>query len=285
MKAKMVIISLMAFLMSSCSPSQIVYSKSSMTKKDSIDDSYKRSHTFDDCARPIGFSRNTFDKAWVYTGKEWKLSKLNIKQFNEINDSLLIHADYNAMFKEIGMDGRPLKNMNITKGDFIVARHISRVNNYYVFKFVDQIDEKVKLDKMTYRIKSQSFYNLEKVEQLGYCLLQSDLETLAELVTSGQDLDVCAKFENIEISPLTLSITKYDRKLFNKLIELGADIDYQCRGKRTALMEASDQNDTYYFEQLIILGANQELKDERNKTVHDYIKHNGNLDLLELLRK
>ena len=260
------------------------YTQNSKSKQ--LDETYKGSHTFGDCPRPLGFSKNTKSRAWAYPGSNWKLAKVDVKSFDEINDSLLLNADFDAMFEEVSKRGKPMKNLNVGIGEFVIAKHTSRVNDYYVFEFIDQIGEKVKLDHKTYRIKSKPFYKLDDIEKLNYCIEQSDLRTLEELVTEDRvNINTCAVYKNSERIPLTftLAIDKKNREVFDKLIELGADINQPCRGNRTALMRASRGSDMYYFKKLVELGADISIKDKRGKTVHDYIKNSGNFDLLELI--
>ncbi len=249
-----------------------------------IDETYKQSHTFDDCPRRLGFSRNTSTTAWVYPGGSWKLAKIDIGSFSELSDSLILSADFNAMYQEVGRNGKPRKTMNVAIGDYVVAKYRSRVNNYYVFKFVDQIGEKVKLEHHSYRIKSRAFYSLEDVDKIKYCVLESDLKTLEELVIEDKmEINICEKMGGLTTTPLSLAISKGNRKAFDKLIELGANIDQPCRGNRTALMKASKNTDTYYFERLIELGADVNIKDHRGKTVYEYLKNYKNFDLLGLI--
>ena len=256
------------------------------SKVKQIDDSYKSSHTFEGAPRPLVFSRNTPTRSWVYSNMDWKLAKVDINSFSEINDSILINADFDAMFEELDKNGKPMKNLNIGIGNFVIAKHKSRVNDYYVFNLIDQIREKVKIEYKSYRVRSKAFSEISDLDKLRYCILHSDLRTLEELVTQeGVDINVCEKLVNIEITPLSLAISKGKRAVFDKLIELGADIDQPCRGNRTALMRASGKNDSYYFKKLIELGADISVKDEKGRTVHDYVKNDGQFDLLELLGK
>ncbi len=277
-KTKMKYLSLLLFITTFIS---CTYTQNSRTK---IDDTYKKKHTFGDCAQPLGFGRNSNTRSWIYPGRHWKFAKVDIESFEEINDSILLNADFNAMFQEVGRNGKPMKNMNVGKGEFVIVKHQSRVHDFYVFKYVNQIDRKVKLDIKEYRIKSKSFEKLDDVDKLKYCLKETDLRTLHELVTQENlDINVCEKFVSSTMTALSLTISDGNKKAFDKLIELGVNIDQPCYGNRTALMRATRSTDTYYFEKLVELGADVNIKDERGKTVHDYIKNKGNFELLELI--
>lgn len=277
---------IMFFLIATVTFSCFVSNPQAYQSVNKIDDTYKKSHSIDDCEQPIGFSRNTENKSWAYPGQDWKFAKINIKNFDEVNDSILLAADFNAMFNEKDLSGRPLTALNIEKGEFVIAKNQTRVNNFYVFKLVDQIDEKVKIDYRKFKIRSSSFYKLKDFEKLRFCILNRDTATLGDLIRQDKvDVDLCTEFENTKTTPLILSIEKGYQVVFDKLIELNANIDETCRGNRTALMAASRQKNSYYFSRLVELGADPNIKDERGKTVHEYLKHYGNFELLELLEK
>ena len=48
------------------------------TSTDLIDDSYKSTHLLEDCKDKFGFSRNTANKAWLYTGRKWLFAKSDL---------------------------------------------------------------------------------------------------------------------------------------------------------------------------------------------------------------
>ncbi len=262
-------LSLITLLVISCVPRQANLDTSSFSSH----------HQLGDCEEKLGFSYNTANRSWVYYSKNWQFAKLDIASFEQVTDSMLTSID----FDKTPFHDLPDNRLNIGKNEFVAAKHASRIHNYYVFTLVDQVYEKVKLDHQVYRIHSDRYYRLDAVGQLRQCLRYSDVQTLKEATESGINIDTCAKFLQVTMTPLMVAMSSKDTLLFNTLLDLGANVDQVCRGNRTALMKAAGESNDYYFRQLLSRNANINMTDDEGRSVRDYIEYYGNLRLLELL--
>jgi len=247
-----------------------------------IENKYDNVFLLGDCIDPLLFSRNDAIHAWQFTGRDWQFAVLNINSFNEINDSLLTRSRFKSNYL-YNYDENP-KNYKIEIGDFFIAKNKARVNVRYVLKFLDRKEDKVKLEYDSYFIKNDLFYKLDNKDKLKHLILNSDVKTLEELMFRyGGNINVCESFTDINTTPLTFAMEKNKKEVFNKLLELGANINQGCRGNRTTLMYASRLSDTYYFQKLIELGADCSAQDENGKTIHDYIVYYKKDNLLKYI--
>lgn len=207
------------------------------SKSTSLYSEYDNVFIFGDCFNPLLFLRNDAYVKWQFKGKDWKFSKLNINSFDEISNDVLLNSVYRSSLSK-SYDGSIIRN-NIAIGDYVIAKNAARVNIRYVFKLIDHSGDHVKLDCKSYRIKDSNFFSLNNTDQLNQVILNSDIETLEELVQEHQsNINICEQFLKMEIktTPLTFAMEKSKKEIFNKLIELGADINQGCRENRTTLM-------------------------------------------------
>lgn len=238
------------------------------------------------CKDPILFNQIKYPKARKLHGLEWRFKKLNINSFDDIQDSIFINSELldNVLYL---YDRKDINKRNsIQVGDFIVAKNKTRVNIRYVLKVLSQEDKKIKLEYSIYRIRDEFFFELSNKEKFNQIILYSDIETLEELILEfKENINVCETFKDIKMTPLTFAMVNKNKIVFDKLLDLGADVNHGCRGNRTALMYASNISDQYFFQRLIDSGANCSIQDENGNTIYDYIEYYEKFELLKLIPK
>ena len=93
----------------SCTPQTTLNTTKAQPKV--ADSTYQQGHTLEDCQMRIGFSKNTSTRSWMYTGRGWKYAKSSLKSLEEAMDSMLVRADYDAMFEVINSRGGKQQNL------------------------------------------------------------------------------------------------------------------------------------------------------------------------------
>lgn len=109
-----------------------------------------------------------------------------------------------------------------------------------------------------------------------------DVSGFEQYIKEGKDINECMTIQNSTYTYLTLAIKAGSKDIFNKCIELKADLEKICSDK-TPLMYAIKYDQSDMVVALLKAGVNRDQKSHKGRTAMDYAKKYGMPHLAKLL--